>query len=330
MDLYEILNIPRNATEDEVKKAYRQKAKEYHPDVNPDNPEAEAKFKEVASAYEVLSDRQKKQNYDTFGSAEGQPSQNFGYGGFGGFNFGGGFSVENLFEQFFGRGGATQININSDINMDILLTPKEFLLGCTKKIHLTRSESCRECKGAGGFDPVLCTSCMGKGVHLRMTHHGPMMIQQTLPCDQCKGKGNKFTTTCDKCSSSGIINTPEDIDLNIPPNCPINSTLQIGGRGNRNIESSPPGSLNITLNPDESGVVNITRDGSIHITKEVKLEEWYNNSIVKINRYDVDEISYDMANFTQSDKRVNFAGRGLRSANNDAQGDFIVAFRITK
>jgi len=324
MDYYAILGLDRNASEDDIKKAFRKLAKQYHPDLNPNSPEAEAKFKEINDAYSVLSDPDQKANYDQYGNASPQHNP-FG----GGFNPFGGFDASSIFEEFFGS-KRHSYDQNTSINANLHITLKEFLLGCKKIVEITKTVFCNMCNGEGGSNPQICSFCMGKGVQIKRIQQGPFIMQQTVPCDHCQGAGKNFLIKCSHCGASGKVSKNETIEINVPPNCPLNATLQIAEHGNQENKNYAPGTFNVTLNPLTDNVNGVARDGSVNFVKEITLEDWYNNKEVKINRFDVDYVTYDLSNLKQSDKRVVFSGKGLRNVTNDAQGDFVVTFRITK
>jgi molecular chaperone DnaJ len=327
MDYYAILGVDRNATEDEIKKAYRQKAKQYHPDVNPDNPEAEAKFKEVSEAYEILSDSEKKSNYDNYGDVRGpQGFDPFGggnpFGGFGGNPFG-----NDLFEQFFGRRNHA---VNSDINVQIQLTPAEFIKGSTKKVAINRRIHCLKCSGEGGFNYTSCHHCQGRGVNIQMTNFGPHMVQQTVQCGHCHGKGKIPSLICPDCSGTGLAESKETLDINIPENCPIFATLGIKDKGHVEYSNLPPGSLNIKLNIVESPEYSVEHDGNVYLTKDIKLKEWDDNKDIVIDRFGLDKLKYNLGDLKNSNQTVRFNSMGLKNANSRNQGDLIVSFRINK
>ena len=325
MDYYAILGIERSASEEDIKKAYRKLAKQYHPDVNPNNPEAENKFKELSEAYTVLSDPERKANYDRFGSASGPQN---GHGGFNPFEGMGGFDPSSFFDQFFGGGQRRQKAVNSDINATLEISLKDLLLGCVKKVSIPKNIACNACQGEGGHNPRVCHGCNGQGVQMRQVQQGFMIMQQSVPCSLCQGKGKSFTQLCDQCSG-GIKIIQEEIDLRIPENCPIYSTLAVHGKGNKEKINLPPGDLNITLQP-QSNDFTIDREGNVSYKADITLKDWYNNNTVNLNRFDVEMLSYNLGNLENSDKSIIFTGKGLKSSDNRGQGNYIVSFRIKK
>lgn len=238
-DYYEVLEITRSATVEEIKKAYKKKAIQYHPDKNPGDPTAEEKFKEAAEAYEVLSDEQKKAKYDRYG--HDAP------GGFGGHS-GGGFSMDDIFSQFgdifgggfggfggFGSGGGRRVNRGSDLRVKVKLSLKEIATGVEKKIKVKKYISCQHCKGTGaenGTAYTTCSTCNGSGTQTRVvdTMLGRMQTQTT--CSACNGEGKTITKKCPHCSGEGIIRDEEVITLNIPAGVAEGMQLSMSGKGN--------------------------------------------------------------------------------------------------
>lgn len=249
-DYYEVLDVPKTATPDEIKKAYRKKAIEFHPDKNPDNKEAEDKFKEAAEAYEVLSDPDKKSRYDQFGHA-GMNGGGFG-GGDGGFG-GGGMSMDDIFSQFgdifggrfgggfsgggFGGGGRAHKHVNrgSDLRVKVKLTLKEIATGVEKKIKVKKYVSCKACKGTGaenGTAYTTCATCSGTGVVTRVQQTFLGAMQSTTTCPTCGGDGKTITKKCPVCNGEGILREDEVITINIPAGVMEGMQLSMNGKGN--------------------------------------------------------------------------------------------------
>ncbi len=258
-DYYEVLGVDKNADEATIKKAYRQQAKKYHPDLNPGDKEAEAKFKEVNEAYEVLSDSEKKARYDQFGHAGVDP--NFGAGGGQGGGFGG-FSdfgdLGDIFGSFFGGGfgGGRRSDPNAprrgaDTAASVMLSFEEAAKGCQKEIKFTHVENCSECGGSGaksGTSVKTCQRCNGTGrvMATQRTAFGVMQTQQV--CPECRGKGKKIESPCPKCSGSGRVNATKTHTVNIPAGIDDDQTLNVRGQGDAGVNGGPSGDLHINVN----------------------------------------------------------------------------------
>ena len=256
-DCYEILGVNKGASDAEIKSAYRKQAKKYHPDLNPDNKEAEEKFKEVNEAYEILSNPEKKQRYDQFGYAGVDPSYNQGQGGFGG-GFGGfgGGGFGDIFDTFFGGGGfGSSSNSNaprqgSDIEIAAEITFEEAAFGTKKELNFKRIETCPDCNGSGakkGTQPETCPDCHGTGQikRMRQTMLGNMMTQS--PCSRCNGKGKIIKTPCPTCSGQGRVQKNKKIRLDIPEGIDNGQYLQKRGFGNVGANGGPYGDLLIGI-----------------------------------------------------------------------------------
>ena len=261
-DYYEVLGVNKGASDDEIKKAYRKTAKKYHPDLNPDNPEAEAKFKECNEAYEVLSDPDKKARYDQFGHAGVDP--NFGAGngfgggfGGGGFGFDGDIDLGDIFSSFFGggfSGGGRNPNApqrGRDIQSSVSLTFEEAAKGCKKTIEVMRVMDCSECGGSGsakGSSPQTCPDCGGRGVVSvqQRTPLGVMSTQRT--CSRCGGTGKIITNPCSKCNGKGKVRMKKKIDINIPAGIDNNQVVNVRGFGNDGSNGGPAGDLKVVVN----------------------------------------------------------------------------------
>ena len=258
-DYYEVLGVDRSAGEDEIKKAYRQAAKKYHPDLNPGDKDAEAKFKEVNEAYEVLSDSEKKARYDQYGHAGVDP--NFGAGGnpYGGAGFGG-FGdfgdLGDIFGSIFGGGfGGRQQNPNAprrggDIRLNLSLTFEEAANGCKKTISVTVIEPCADCGGSGarkGTSPETCPVCRGRGsvTQVQRTPFGQMQTQRV--CDRCRGTGKLVKDPCPTCSGKGKVRRTRDLEVTVPAGIDDGQILSLGGRGNAGSNGGPAGDLHVTV-----------------------------------------------------------------------------------
>ena len=240
-DYYEVLGVAKGASEDEIKKAYRQLAKKYHPDLNPGDKDAEAKFKEVNEAYEVLSDKDKRARYDQFGHAGVDP--NFGGGAGGGSPFQGGFDFTDIFDSFFGGGfggGARRANPNaprrgSDVQANIAISFEEAAKGCKKTVTYSQIDTCDQCHGTGaaaGTSPKTCEHCHGTG-QVRISQRTPFgVVQSSQTCDRCGGTGKIVETPCKTCDGKGRVRRHKSIEVTVPAGIDDEQILNVGGKGN--------------------------------------------------------------------------------------------------
>ncbi|MCQ2409558.1 MAG: molecular chaperone DnaJ [Clostridia bacterium] len=252
-DLYEILGVDKNASQDDLKSAYRKLAKKYHPDVYAASPEsekkaAEEKFKEINHAYEVLSDDQKRAAYDTYGDENGPQ---MGGSGFGGFGDGFGFNVDDIFSSIFGAFGGGSQRPNGpqrgrDILVGVTISFEESAFGVQRIIPVKRVEVCKSCLGTGAKDGKAfktCTQCGGRG-KVQTVQRTPFgQISQTINCPSCKGKGRIITDTCKNCSGKGAIEKSTDVKINIPAGIDAGQRITYQGEGHSGINGGPAGSL---------------------------------------------------------------------------------------
>jgi molecular chaperone DnaJ len=250
-DYYEILEVPKTASADEIKKSYRKLAMKYHPDRNPGDKKAEAKFKELAEAYEVLSDEQKRARYDQMGHAGvegmGHAGQGFSsmediFASFGDV-FGGGSLFDGLFN---GGGGRAARNQGAGLKLGLQVTFREAVFGCTKTIDLKRNELCETCKGSGakaGTKPVVCSACGGHGIVRQ--GQGFFVVQAT--CPQCRGSGKMITDKCSPCRGAGVMPQKATIKVRIPSGVEDNSRLRVAGEGEPGIDGGPRGDLYVYI-----------------------------------------------------------------------------------
>lgn len=267
-DYYEILGVAKNASADEIKKAYRKMALKYHPDRNPGDKQAEEMFKEAAEAYEVLSDPEKRRDYDQFGHAG--PQQ---FGGAGGFS-GGGMDINDIFEQFgdifggaFGGFGGSRssrrsVNRGSNIRIKVKLTLEEIAEGTTKKLKVNKYVTCDVCHGHGGKDGhggSTCPTCKGAGQVTQVTNTFLGRMQTTSICPTCNGEGTVITDKCNKCWGDGIVRGEEVIEVKIPAGVQEGMQLSMSGKGNAGPRKGVPGDLLILIEEEEHP--SLKRDG---------------------------------------------------------------------
>lgn len=273
-DYYEVLGVSKTATDDELKKAYRKLAKQYHPDLHPGDKEAEAKFKEINEAYEILSDADKRAKYDQYGFAAFDPNSGFGGfdGGFGGFDdlgdilgsiFGGGFGG---FGGGFGGGGQRRNNgprKGENVRVNLTLDFEEAVFGCKKEIPVNMVETCPDCKGTGcaeGTHPETCPDCGGRGTVVRTQRTAMGMMQSTSQCPRCNGRGQVIHTPCPTCKGNGRIRKKKTVSVTIPAGIDNGQTVSLRGLGNEGVNGGAPGDLLVTVTVRAHAL--FERDGS--------------------------------------------------------------------
>lgn len=252
-DYYEILGVSKDATQDEIKKAYRKLARKYHPDVNPDDKSAEEKFKEASEAYEVLADEQKRAGYDQFGHVGANGA---GFGGFQGTGFGG---IDDIFDIFFGggsgfggagRGNQRRPERGTDLRYDLSISFEEAAFGVKKDLSIPRMENCADCEGSGaapGTHPSKCSTCGGTG-QVQTTQSTPFgHFQSVRTCHQCRGAGEVITTPCGNCHGQGRVRKTRKITVTIPAGVDTGSRLRVAGEGEAGILGGPPGDLYVVI-----------------------------------------------------------------------------------
>ena len=329
-DYYEVLEITRTATVEEIKKAYKKKAIQYHPDKNPGNPEAEEKFKEAAEAYEVLSDDQKKAKYDRFGHSAP--------GGFGGHS-GGGFSMDDIFSQFGdifggfggfgGGGGGRRTNRGSDLRVKVKLTLKEILTGVEKKIKVKKHVACQFCKGTGadnGTAYTTCSTCNGSGVVTRImnTMLGQMQTQST--CPTCNGEGKSITKKCSHCSGEGIVREDEVISINIPAGVAEGMQLSMSGKGNAARHGGVNGDLLIVIEEEKHEEL-LRDDNDLVYNLLLSIPSAALGETVEVPTLDGKaKVKIDPG--TQPGKVLRLKNKGLPSINRYGTGDLLVNISI--
>ena len=271
-DYYEVLGVDKNASEEEIKKAYRKIAIKYHPDRNPGDKEAEEKFKEAAEAYDVLHDAQKRQQYDQFGF--NGPA---GAGGFGGFN-GGEFSMDDIFSMFgdvfggrsgfggfsgfTGGGGGQRQHRGSDLRLKVRLSLQEVATGCTKKFKVRKDVTCTHCHGTGaegGSGTETCPTCHGQGYVIRTTQSLFGMMQSQTTCPTCQGEGTIIKNKCHECHGEGIVKGEEVVEINIPAGVAEGMVVNVPGKGNAGKHNGVNGNIQVYIEEEKNDT--FVRDG---------------------------------------------------------------------
>lgn len=257
-DYYKILGVDKNASKEEIKKAYKNLAKKYHPDLNKEL-EAQEKFKEINEAASILGDDERRKQYDQYGSEsfkQGGPG-NQGYSGFSGFDFGNfdfsgqGMGIDELFEMFFSGGGRRQTkNRGNDLRYDLELDLKEAAFGTEKTITINKRFPCNECEGEGGKTET-CSTCHGTGYQRTLQRTVFGTFQATTPCRNCLGTGKKITKKCNKCDGDGFLTGPRKIKIDIPQGVDDGNRLRVNGEGDINSRGQEPGDLYIFIRTKE-------------------------------------------------------------------------------
>ena len=339
-DYYEVLEVPKTATADEIKKAYRKQAIKYHPDTNPGDKAAEEKFKEAAEAYEVLSDPQKRQRYDQFGHA--------GMGGASGFS-GGGMSMDDIFSHFgdifgggsfgsffgggFGgsrRGGPqTRVNKGTNLRVKVKLTLAEVANGVTKKIKVNKYVACDKCNGTGAFDSNSysnCSTCHGSGVVTRITNTILGQMQQSSVCPNCGGDGRIITRRCTSCGGEGIVQKEDIVTLNIPAGVADGMQLSVSGKGNAARHGGINGDLLVVIQEEEHP--ELIRDGNDLIySLFLSMPDAILGTTAEIPTVD-GKVKIKIDPGTQSDKILRLRGKGIPELNGYGRGDLLVNIQV--
>ena len=329
---YNILGVDKGATDDQIKKAYRKAALKYHPDKNAGNKEAEEKFKEAAEAYDVLSNKEKRSNYDRFGTADGNP---FGGGGFGGGNsqYGHGFNMDDIFSQFgdiFGNsfnqryGGRQRQNRGSDLRIKITLSIEEILKGATKKIKYKRQDKCNTCDGKGGTNVRDCLVCSGSGqrVVVQNTPFGQMRQQTT--CPDCKGSGKQITNKCNDCHGDGTKLKEEVVEIDVPVGVSAGMQLNMKGYGNHT-RDGVPGDLHIII--DELREFYFKRDqNNLIVEKDISVVDAIIGAHLKVKTAH-GELPISIDPGTQNGRTIRISGKGVPDINLGL-GDLFVIINV--
>lgn len=337
-DYYETLGVSKNATQDEIKSAFRKLAKKYHPDINKE-PGAEEKFKEIGEAYSILSDPEKRKTYDQFGSAAFEQG-GAGAGGFQGQGFGGFSFDDDIFKDLFGSafgqsfnfgGGRSSRSTNrptkgEDSLVRINLTFDEAVFGCHKTISIDLNEKCSECNGAGGFDAKTCPTCGGQGrvVESRQTLFG--MFQQETICPDCNGSGKTYARVCSNCRGKGFYTKKKDIEIKIPAGVDTGTQLRISGKGSAGKNGGPNGDIYIEFKVKEHPLFE-RKDDDIYLQLPITITDAilgckkeiptiYGNVVMAIDAG------------TQNDTKLRIKGKGVENPNSGRKGDMYIIVNV--
>lgn len=333
-DYYEVLGVDKNADDASIKKAYRQLAKKYHPDMNPGDVEAEKKFKEASEAYAVLSDPDKKRQYDQFGHA----AFDGGMGGGGGFDFSG-MDMGDIFGDIFGDlfgGGSRRRSANNgpmkgaNLRAAVRITFEEAAFGCEKEIEITLKDECTTCHTTGakpGTSPETCTKCGGKGkvVYTQQSFLG--MVQNVQTCPDCHGTGKIIKEKCPDCRGTGYIAKRKKIKVSIPAGIDNGQSVRIRDKGEPGTNGGPRGDLLVEVNVSRHPIFQ-RQDMNIYSTAPISFAQAALGGEVRISTIDGD-ILYDVKPGTQTDTRIRLKGKGIPSLRNSSvRGDHYVTLVV--
>lgn len=339
-DYYEVLGVSKSASEAEIKSAFRKKAKEFHPDLNKDNPEAADKFKEAQEAYSVLSDENKRKMYDQYGHAGvGGSSAGGGYGGFGGFDASE-FDFGDIFDSFFGGGGGfggfsnfggaansrTRATRGSDVLMRMNLTFEEAVFGTEKKFNLDVVENCDECNGRGGIDEEKCSTCHGSGTvtSQRQTILGSFLSKS--PCPDCGGLGKTYKRKCSECSGKGRIKKNKRITINIPAGVATGDRQRVSGKGNPGTNGGENGDLYLEYVVDEHEFY-VRDNDDIYLEVPLTITEAILGCKKTIPTL-YGNLKLNIPSGTDSGDKQKIRGKGIDNEYRKRKGDMYVVFKV--
>lgn len=339
-DYYEVLGVSRSASDEEIKKAYRRLTRKLHPDVNQDDPEAEAKFKELNEAYGVLSNPDLKARYDQVGPdgfAQGTPGADGDSGGFDG-GFGGGFGgvdfgdLGSIFEAFFGgapRATRRGPERGPDLRVDLRLTLKEVATGAVREVEVQRHEACTRCKGTGaepGTEVKTCPKCGGTGQVQQVRGGGFARLVTVVPCDQCHGEGRLIERPCQECRGSGQTAHRRRIEVRIPPGFESGDGLRLAGQGEAGKRGGPPGDLLVFLHVQAHPVFE-RRGTELFCEVPVSFVEAALGAEIEVPTLDGRE-KVNVPAGTQTGATRLLSGRGLPHKRGYGRGDLHLSFRV--
>ena len=337
-DYYEVLGVGKGASDDDLKRAYRKLAKKYHPDVNPGDKDAEAKFKEVNEAYSVLSDKEKRARYDQFGHAGVDPSYGGGAGGFGGFDMGD-IDLGDIFGSFFGGGGFGGFGggggrrngpqKGESLRASLTITFEEAAFGCEKEISLNRTEPCDACQGSGcepGTTADTCPDCRGTGT-VRIQQRTPLgVMASTATCSKCRGTGKIIHTPCKACGGTGSVKKSKRITVTIPAGIDDGQAISLRGQGNAGKNGGPAGDLivSVRVKPHPQ----FQREGTT-VLYEHKVTFYQAAMGAELEIPTIDgKVKYTLPAGTQSGTTFRLRGKGIPELRGRGRGDQYVTVRV--
>lgn len=334
-DYYEVMGIPKNASDDDIKKAYRKLAKQYHPDLHPGDKVAEEKFKELNEANEVLSDKDKRSRYDQFGHAGVDPNFGAGAGG----AYGEGFDPFDIFGSIFGgfggAGGSRRNNPNAprrgtDCEASVTITLEEAASGCKKQINYRVINTCAECNGSGakkGTTPKTCPTCKGRGkVMMQQRIPGFGNIQTERVCEACRGKGKIIETPCQKCGGNGQTQVSKAVEINIPAGIESDRIIKVGGRGNAGQNGGSAGDLLVYVTVQRHSIFE-RRGDDIYCDLPLTFVQATLGAKVVVPTLD-GKVEYDVPAGVQPGDKFKLRGKGVPHINGRGVGDEYVVVNI--
>ncbi len=329
-DYYKTLGVSKDATQDDIKKAYRTLVKKYHPDLHPNDPACAEKFKEINEANEVLSDEKKRKNYDTFGDPNGA---GFGGGsGFSGSGFGGFSDFSDIFGDIFGGFGGSRTRAQTkvkgdDITVELSLSFLDAAKGCRREIVYTRNEPCSACKGTGAKDGSsykTCEKCGGTGQVQYTTSNGFFRSVSVKPCDECRGTGKKIIEPCKECNGKGYSRAQTKLTLDIPAGADTGSYIKKVGFGQASTNGGPAGDLIIVIKVEPSKIFK-RKNFDLYVEVPISFKTAVMGGKVKIPLID-DTIDYAIPEGTQSGKTFFVRGKGIKT--NRGTGDLYIQVMV--
>ena len=329
-DYYEVLGVEKNASESELKKAYRKLAMKYHPDQNPGDKDAEEKFKEINEAYEVLSDPDKKARYDQFGFAGVDP--NFGAGGGGGYGggFGGfdGFDLGSIFGDFFGGGGGGGSQRRNgptrgqNLSVELEITFEEAAFGCEKEISFSRIEQCATCHGSGckaGTQPETCSRCGGRGTIRTQQNFMGMTMQSESPCPACGGKGKTIKDPCPTCKGKGKVRRNKTMKVQVPAGIDHGQSFRLRNEGNCGSNGGPNGDVLVAVSVKEHPI--FERDGAnVLCEMPITFSQAALGAEIEVPTLD-GKVRYNIPEGTQTGTTFRLKGKGIPYVGYKNRGD---------
>ncbi|MBQ8396806.1 MAG: molecular chaperone DnaJ [Clostridia bacterium] len=334
-DYYEVLGLEKGADESAIKKAYRSLAKKYHPDMNPGDAEAEAKFKEVNEAYDVLSDPDKRAKYDQYGHAAFDPSMGGGGAGFGGFGDFGDFG--DIFSSFFGGGfggGSSSARRNApvrgeDIGVRITISFEEAAFGVKRDISYARVQKCPDCNGSGaaaGSSAETCSDCGGSGQKRVTQRLGGMAFQSTVTCEKCKGSGKIIKNPCDNCRGTGYVRITRKLSVSIPAGIDDGERIALRGEGNEGRNGGAAGDLILIVSVRPHAF--FERDGyNIYCEIPITVADATLGAEIEVPTLEGKQ-KYDIPEGTQPGTAFTLKGKGIPYVNSSRRGDLIFSVNV--